>query len=61
MSIHALVIESQGLRILVDTCVGNDKERTTKAWSMRSGPFLRDLAAAFGAENLPTLPKRAWT
>jgi glyoxylase-like metal-dependent hydrolase (beta-lactamase superfamily II) len=46
MSIHALVIESQGLRILVDTCVGNDKERTTKAWSMRSGPFLRDLAAA---------------
>lgn len=46
MSIHALVIESQGQRILVDTCVGNDKERTTRAWSMRSGPFLRDLAAA---------------
>lgn len=46
MSIHALVIETQGLRIMVDTCVGNDKERTTKAWAMRSGPFLKDLSAA---------------
>ena len=46
MSIHALVIESQGLRILVDTCIGNDKERTTKAWAMRTGPFLEELAAA---------------
>ncbi|MGK2913069.1 MAG: MBL fold metallo-hydrolase [Porticoccaceae bacterium] len=46
MSIHALIIESQGVRILVDTCLGNDKERTTKAWAMRSGPFLADLAAA---------------
>ena len=38
MSIHALIIESQGVRIMVDTCLGNDKERTTKAWAMRSGP-----------------------
>src|SRR5215831_11747963 len=26
LSIHALVIESQGRRILVDTCLGNDKK-----------------------------------
>jgi len=53
MSIHALVVESRGKRILVDTCLGNDKQRTTAAWAMRSGPFLRDLAAAgFARETI---------
>ncbi|MBV1878992.1 MAG: MBL fold metallo-hydrolase [Pseudomonadales bacterium] len=46
MSIHALIIESKGKKILVDTCLGNDKERPNKAWAMRNGPFLEDLAAA---------------
>jgi len=46
MSIHALIIETQGLKIMVDTCLGNDKERTTEAWAMRKGSFLEDLAAA---------------
>ena len=27
MSVHAFVIDSRGERIVVDTCVGNDKER----------------------------------
>ena len=27
LSIHALLLESEGRRILVDTCVGNDKPR----------------------------------
>ena len=46
MSIHALIIETQGKKIMVDTCLGNDKERTTEAWAMRKGTFLEDLAAA---------------
>ena len=46
MSIHALMVESQGLRIMVDTCLGNDKVRKVPAWSMRQGPFLEDLAQA---------------
>ncbi len=46
MSIHALVIESRGRRILVDTCVGNDKRRGVPDWNERTGPFLDDLAAA---------------
>ncbi len=46
MSIHALVIESAGKRIVVDTCLGNDKQRDIPAWNMRAGPFLDDLAAA---------------
>ena len=46
MSIHALVVESQGRKILVDTCLGNDKKRGIPDWNMRTGPFLQDLAAA---------------
>ena len=43
-SIHALLIESEGRRIIVDTCLGNDKERLVDGWGMRRGPFLHDLA-----------------
>ncbi len=46
MSVHALVVESEGRRIVVDTCIGNDKERPIPGWSQRQGPFLEDLAAA---------------
>jgi glyoxylase-like metal-dependent hydrolase (beta-lactamase superfamily II) len=46
MSVQALVIASQGRRILVDTCVGNDKRRAVSAWNQRAGPFLDELAAA---------------
>jgi glyoxylase-like metal-dependent hydrolase (beta-lactamase superfamily II) len=46
MSIHALVIESQGKRIIVDTCIGNDKVRTNPAWSKLQLPFLDDLKKA---------------
>lgn len=45
-SIHALLIESQGRRIIVDTCLGNDKQRLVDGWGMRQGPFLDDIAAA---------------
>jgi len=44
MSIHALVVESQGRKILVDTCLGNDKKRPVPDWNMRNGPFLQQLA-----------------
>jgi glyoxylase-like metal-dependent hydrolase (beta-lactamase superfamily II) len=56
MSIHALAIESQGRRILVDTCVGNDKTLNLPNWSKRQGPFLSDLAAAgFAADSIDTV------
>ncbi|MFL6652186.1 MAG: MBL fold metallo-hydrolase [Sulfurifustaceae bacterium] len=56
MSIHALVIEASGRRIVVDTCLGNDKPRNVPVWSMRQGPFLRDLAAAgFPRETIDTV------
>ena len=33
-SVHAFIIESQGRRIIVDTCVGNDKNRRVKGTSL---------------------------
>lgn len=31
--VQALLVESCGHKIIVDTCVGNDKKRTTPEWS----------------------------
>lgn len=53
MSIHALLVESQGRRLIIDTCVGNDKTLRVPNWHQRQGPFLADLAAAgFPAESI---------
>lgn len=55
-SIHALLIESEGQRIIVDTCLGNDKERLVDGWGNRQGPFLEDIAAAgFPRESIDTV------
>jgi len=47
MSAHSLVVRSGGLTILVDTGIGNDKDRPdVPGWHQRRGSFLTDLAAA---------------
>ena len=46
MSIHALVLESDGKCIIVDTCIGNEKQRSNPAWANLQTPFLKDLEAA---------------
>ena len=45
-SVHAFVVESGGRRIVVDTCIGNDKTRSNPFWNQLHGPFLEDLARA---------------
>jgi glyoxylase-like metal-dependent hydrolase (beta-lactamase superfamily II) len=46
LSVHALVLESQGKKIIVDTCIGNDKQRSMfPEWSHQNLPFLDRLAA----------------
>ena len=56
MSIHALIVETPDRRIMVDTCLGNDKRRAIPGWNMRSGPFLRDIAAAgYPRESIDTV------
>ncbi len=46
MSIHALVIDTGEQRIVVDTCIGNDKQRPIANWSNLQTAFLRDLELA---------------
>ena len=57
MSIHALVVETSSHRILVDTCLGNDKQgRRIPTWNNLQGPFLADLAASgFPRESIDTV------
>jgi glyoxylase-like metal-dependent hydrolase (beta-lactamase superfamily II) len=51
--IQCLVIDLDGTRIAVDTCVGNDKARANPGWDHLQLPFLADLAAAgFPAESI---------
>jgi glyoxylase-like metal-dependent hydrolase (beta-lactamase superfamily II) len=57
ISIHALVVETPDRRIIVDTCLGNDKEnRRIPTWNNLQGPFLADLAAAgFPRQSIDTV------
>lgn len=56
VSIHAFIIDTGNRRILVDTCIGNDKQRHTAMWNDLQGPFLSDLAAAgYPAESIDTV------
>jgi len=46
-SIHSFVVQAPGLTLLVDTCVGNDKDRGGRQpFHMMHTAFLEDLAAA---------------
>jgi glyoxylase-like metal-dependent hydrolase (beta-lactamase superfamily II) len=56
LSVHALVVESGGRRIVVDTCVGNGKPRPFPGWGDLQTGFLADLTAAgFPPESVDTV------
>jgi glyoxylase-like metal-dependent hydrolase (beta-lactamase superfamily II) len=57
MSIHALVVATPSRRIVVDTCLGNDKEnRRIPTWNKLQTTFLADLAAAgYARETIDTV------
>ena len=44
-SIHTLIVETPDCRIVVDTCVGNDKDRLVPAWNQLQTNFLSDFQA----------------
>jgi len=47
MSIHSLVVETPSKRIVVDTCLGNDKQgRAVPTWNNLQKPFLEDMTRA---------------
>jgi glyoxylase-like metal-dependent hydrolase (beta-lactamase superfamily II) len=56
MSVHALVIDTGARRIIVDTCIGNDKQRSIPNWSHLQTAFLDDLqAAGYPRESIDTV------
>lgn len=47
LSIHSLIVQTGHHTVLIDTCLGNDKESAGfPQWNNRQGSFLSDLAAA---------------
>ena len=44
LSIHALLVEAPGLRLVVDTCIGNDRPRQILGGRPLATPFLEQLA-----------------
>jgi len=57
MSIHSFVVQTPTQRIIVDTCLGNDKQgRRIPHWNDRDGPFLADLTkAGFPVDSIHTV------
>ena len=56
MSIHALIVDTGTRKIVVDTCIGNDKERSIPNWSHLQTTFLDDIAAAgYARESIDTV------
>jgi glyoxylase-like metal-dependent hydrolase (beta-lactamase superfamily II) len=57
VSVHALVVETPNRRIIIDTCLGNDKEnRRIPSWNNLQTSFLSDLATAgYARETIDTV------
>jgi len=56
LSIHALAIETKDRLLIVDTCIGNDKERTYPRWNRMQGKFLDDFArVGFSVDRVDTV------
>lgn len=56
MSVHALLIDTGQRKIIVDTCIGNDKPREIPGWDHLQTSFLEDLAAeGFARETIDTV------
>ena len=46
LSFHALLVEAPGLRVVVDTCIGNDKPRKELGYQALSTPFMQHMLDA---------------
>ena len=44
-SVHTWIVKTPTHAILIDTCLGNHKQRTNKGWSNLNTPFLDRLKA----------------
>jgi glyoxylase-like metal-dependent hydrolase (beta-lactamase superfamily II) len=53
LSIHALLVDAPGMKLIVDTCVGNDKARSLLRGQELHTPFVKHLTeAGFGRDEV---------
>ncbi len=53
MRVQSLVVDTGAMKIVVDTCTGNDKVRKTESWHMLKTDFLeRFEASGYKAEDI---------
>ncbi len=57
MTVQSWIVETPTHKIIVDTCIGNDKaNRSVPVWNRLDKPFLNDLAAAgYPADTIDTV------
>ena len=56
MNFQAFVVSSKGRRIMVDTCIGNDRKREFDVFCNLQGTFLQDLAdAGYPPDSIDTV------
>jgi glyoxylase-like metal-dependent hydrolase (beta-lactamase superfamily II) len=56
LSIHALLVDAPGLKLVVDTCIGNDRPRSLMGGRALSTPFLEHLEeAGWSRESVNTV------
>lgn len=51
MSFHSLIVETPDRFVIVDTCIGNEKDRNYPRWNQMTTSFLADLRDAGFAED----------
>ena len=57
ISIHALVLDTPTKTIVVDTCLGNDKERAIKSWGHLQTKFIEDITnAGYPPKSIDIVP-----
>ena len=55
-SVHALIIDTGDKRIMVDTCIGNDKQLAVPDWDKLQTTFLEDISdAGYSADSIDTV------
>ena len=54
LAMHSWILQVDGLTVVVDTCIGNDKDRMpAERWHLQQGPYLQRLAeAGFSPEDI---------
>ena len=56
LSMHSLILESEGQTLMVDTCIGNDKPRTYPRWNLMQSDFMERLrGAGFHEDRVDTV------